>query len=184
MIGALICLTIIAMVVAAPVAAASHHEKIAATIYRAFAVLCHQLPERSFFLAGHKLAICARCSGLYAGFALMFLIYPFIRSLRTVSAPAIKWLAIAVLPLAIDFGLTFFDLWENTHTSRLATGLLLGGVTVLYVMPGISELSLRKQLRPAESQPTFTMVTAEQIASAASDYKNLKSQISNFKSAE
>src|SRR3954470_13491308 len=32
--------------------------------------MCHQRPERSFFLRGHQLPVCARCTGLYAGAAL------------------------------------------------------------------------------------------------------------------
>jgi uncharacterized membrane protein len=141
--GTFLCLAIMALVVSAPLAAATHHNQIALAVYRSFGILCHQLPERSYFLAGHKLAICARCLGLYAGFTLMFLLYPLVRSMRVVTTPPIKWLVLAALPLAVDFSLTFFGFWENTHTSRLLTGLLLGSVTVFYVMPGISELSLR-----------------------------------------
>ncbi len=44
------------------------HGEVAAAIYRAFGTLCHQLPERSYFIDGHKLAVCSRCTGLYAGF--------------------------------------------------------------------------------------------------------------------
>jgi uncharacterized membrane protein len=176
-----ICLGVMGMVVGAPIAAATHHEPTASTLYRAFGILCHQLPERSYFIAGHKLAICSRCLGLYAGFTAMFLFYPLVRSVRTVTAPPVKWLFLAAVPLGIDFSLTFFGIWENTHTSRLVTGLLLGGVAVLYVMPGISELSLRGAKPIRQSGPTFTMVSPEEIASAASDYKNLRSQISNFK---
>ena len=34
-------------------------------------------------------------------------------------------LVLAALPLTIDFSVTFFGFWENTHTSRLLTGALL-----------------------------------------------------------
>ena len=47
------------------------------------------------------------------------------------------------MPLGIDFSLTFFGIWENTHTSRLLTGALLGSVAVFYVMPGLMDLSFR-----------------------------------------
>ena len=141
--GLTVCLSIMALVAGAPIAAATHHEHTALTIYRSFGLLCHQLPERSYFIAGHKLAICSRCLGLYSGFTAMFLFYPLVRSVRTITAPSVKWLFLSAVPLGIDFSLTFFGIWENTHTTRLLTGLLLGGVAVLYVMPGISELSLR-----------------------------------------
>ena len=176
-ISAAIVTLFVALVVVAPLVAASGHGAIAAGIYRAFATICHQLPERSFFIDGHKLAVCSRCTGLYAGFLFTLLAYPLIRSLRTTSTPARKWLFLAALPLAIDFSLTFFGLWENTHTSRLLTGLLLGSAAVFYVMPGIMDLSLRAlQNRPRQPRATFTLVSPEAIASAPSDYRGKNAQ--------
>ena len=162
----------VALIVVAPLAAAGGHAGIAAVIYRGFATICHQLPERSFFIDDHKLAVCSRCTGLYAGFLLTLLVYPFVRSLRRTTTPPRKWLIVAALPLAIDFSLTFVGSWENTHASRLLTGLLLGGVAVFYVMPAVMDLSLRalqNRTRP-EPRATFTLVSPEAIASAPSDY--------------
>jgi len=161
---------LVALVVVAPLAAASGHGVLAQVIYRAFDVFCHQLPERSYFIAGHKLAVCSRCTGLYAGFAFVLLLYPLIRSLRTTTSPPRSWLLLAAVPLGIDFSLTFFGIWENTHTSRLLTGLLLGSVAVFYVVPGLMDLSLRF-LQTSKPQPlTFTLASPESIASAPSDY--------------
>src|SRR5512143_3341817 len=38
--------------------------------------LCHQLPDRSFFIHEHQTPLCARCTGMYLGFSigLIFLI--------------------------------------------------------------------------------------------------------------
>ena len=164
---------VVLLVLAAPLAAAIGHTEIARGLYGAFGALCHQLPERSYFIAEHKLAVCSRCTGLYAGFALTLLVYPLVRSLRTTAIPARKWLALAALPTFIDFSLKFFGIWENTHTSRLLTGLLLGSAVVFYVMPGVVELSFRalrtRSSRPPE--PTFTLASPERIASAPSDYR-------------
>ena len=163
---------LVSLIVMAPVAAATGHNGVAFAIYQAFAPLCHQLPERSYFIDGHKFAVCSRCTGIYAGFAFTLLLYPLVRSLRSVATPPRSLLILAVLPLAIDFSLTFFGIWENTHTSRLITGALLGSVAVFYVMPGIIDLSLRavtKQTR--EPRPvTFTLASPERIAAAPSDY--------------
>jgi len=81
-------------------------------------------------------------------------------------------LILAALPLAIDFSLTFFGIWENTHTTRLLTGALLGSVAVFYVMPGIVDLSLRSLTRQTHSpRPvTFTLASPDRIAAAPSDY--------------
>ncbi len=163
-----LALSAIAVIVGAPLAAAAGHPGLAATLYRGFSVLCHQLPERSYFIAEHPLAVCARCTGLYAGFALAMLLYPLVRPLRSMDWPRRELLILAALPMAIDFGLTFFGVWENTHTSRLLTGLLLGGACVFYVMPGLIELSTRKT-REIPRQ-TFTLASSERMAAAPSDY--------------
>jgi len=153
-------------------AAAGGHGEVAQGIYRAFGTLCHQLPDRSYFIDGHKFAVCSRCTGLYAGFALTVLLYPLIRSLKTVVLPRPGWLLFAAIPLLVDFSLTFFGVWQNTHTSRLLTGALLGSVAVFYVMPGIVELSLRRRptVCPTKPRVTFTLASPESMASAPSDY--------------
>ncbi len=79
------------LIVSAPLAVASDHNLVAATIYRAFGNLCHQLPERSFFIAGHQFAVCARCTGLDVGFTFAILLYPLMRPIRT--AVVVKWSA-------------------------------------------------------------------------------------------
>ena len=162
-------LSVVLLIVVAPVAAAGGHVDPAQGIYGAFGTLCHQLPERSYFIAGHKFAVCSRCTGLYAGFAFTLLLYPLIRSLKTTAMPPRSLLLLAAIPLAIDFSVTFFGFWENTHTSRLLTGALLGSVTVFYVMPGLVELSLRHS-QTARPNSTFTLASPERIACAPSDY--------------
>ncbi len=167
-----IALAFVVLILGAPLALSSGHAAVAFTIYRSFSLVCHQIPERSFFIAGHQFAVCSRCTGLYFGFAAATLAYPLLRSLRTTTAPARKWLFLAAAPLAIDFSLTYFGVWENTHTSRLLTGVLLGGVSVLFVMPGLIELSLREWRKRVTSTsqnelrtPVFTTTS-----SAPSDY--------------
>lgn len=141
---AAISLIFMGMIIGAPVALARGHNFFALAIYGAFSRLCHQIPERSFFIAGHQFAVCARCTGLYAGFTVATLCYPLVRSLRRTDTPARRWLFIAAAPLAIDFFLGFFGIWENTHLSRFVTGALLGSVAVFYVMPGLIDLSIKE----------------------------------------
>ncbi|HEV2828539.1 MAG TPA: DUF2085 domain-containing protein, partial [Pyrinomonadaceae bacterium] len=126
-------LAVVSLIIGAPLALNAGHPFWGFTIYRAFSFVCHQIPERSFFVAGHKFAVCSRCTGLYAGFAVTTLVYPIVKSLRQTEAPARKWLFIAAVPLAIDFAVGYLDIWDNTHFSRFATGALLGAVSVFYV---------------------------------------------------
>jgi uncharacterized membrane protein len=134
-------LTLLGLIIGAPLAQAYGHPAFAATIYKAFSFVCHQIPERSFHLAGHQFGVCSRCTGIYAGFAAAALAYPLIRPLKTTATPARRWLLLAAVPLVIDFGLGYFSIWQNNHLSRFTTGALLGSVAVFYIMPGLIELS-------------------------------------------
>ena len=50
--------------------------------YLVGSVLCHQHPERSFFLWGSQMPVCARCTGIYAGAAIAALALPFVARLK------------------------------------------------------------------------------------------------------
>ena len=165
---------LIALILGAPLALANGHGVLGLIIYQAFSYLCHQIPERSLFIAGHPLAVCSRCSGIYAGFATALLFYPLLTSLSQTETPQRKWLLIGALPLALDFSLGFFGIWQNAHVSRFATGALLGAVAVFYIMPGLTDLSLRWRSlagRTSEkTQPQAASTTKVNGASGPSDY--------------
>ncbi|HXD33535.1 MAG TPA: DUF2085 domain-containing protein [Pyrinomonadaceae bacterium] len=131
------------LIVGAPLARASGHQTFAYAVYGAFGKLCHQMPDRSFFVAGRQFAVCSRCTGLYLGFMVVTLCYPLLRSLRSTDTPPRAWLFLAALPLALDFSLGFLGIWENTHLSRFLTGALLSSVAVFYIIPGLVQLNLK-----------------------------------------
>jgi uncharacterized membrane protein len=130
-------------IVGAPLALGTGNATIAQDIYKGFSFVCHQIPERSFHLYGNKFAVCSRCTGIYAGLALATLAYPLARSLKRTEPPRLVWLFLAAAPLAIDWSLGYFSIWQNNHVSRFATGFLLGAVVVFYILPGLIELSRR-----------------------------------------
>jgi uncharacterized membrane protein len=168
-------LTFTSLIVVAPLAQATEHPYLAYTHDQGFSHVCHQMPERSFFITGHQLAVCARCTGLYLGFAAALLFYPFVSSLKRTYTPQRKWLLIAAAPLTIDFALGFFGIWENTHLSRFLTGALLGGVAIFYVIPSLVEVSLRSKslfAGPERSQRNAMRFNSagEQITVVPSDY--------------
>ena len=144
---ATIAVAILVAVIAAPLIQAQGHNGFASTIYKTFSYLCHQIPERSFHLAGHPFGVCSRCTGLYAGFAFATLAWPLVRSLKRTDTPHIIWLLLSGVPLAIDFGLTYFGWWENNHFTRVTTGALFGAVAAIYVVPGLIELSVNARRR-------------------------------------
>jgi uncharacterized membrane protein len=141
--SATLALAILAAIIGAPLLESTGHPTFAFRIYRAFSFVCHQIPERSFHVYGNKFAVCSRCTGIYAGIALATLAYPLARSLKRTEPPRLVWLFLAAAPLAIDWSLGYFSIWQNNHVSRFATGLLLGAVVVFYILPGLIELSAR-----------------------------------------
>jgi uncharacterized membrane protein len=137
-----IVVAIVLAIIAAPLTKAQGHTAFASAIYEAFSFLCHQIPERSVHLSGHPFAVCSRCTGLYAGFAFATIALPLARSLKRTDTPRVIWLLLSGVPLAIDFGLTYFGIWENNHFTRVTTGALFGAVAAIYVVPGLIELSV------------------------------------------
>lgn len=136
---ALSTLVLILLIVIAPWAQSSGHAALAASIYKAFGLVCHQIPDRSLHLFGHQFAVCSRCTGIYFGFAAAAAFYPLARPLSRPDSPSRLWLLLAALPLATDFALGYFSIWENTHWSRFLSGALLSAVAVFFVMPGLIE---------------------------------------------
>lgn len=163
-------LLVVLLILAVPVFASSGNSGLAGGIYQSFGFVCHQLPERSFFIFGHKLAVCSRCTGIYFGAMLAFLLYPLIRSLRATDTPPRKWLIAASLPLFLDFLLNLAGVWQNTHASRFVTGLILGSVVVFYVMPGVVELSLRSWRGRSKQVMNRSQATQNPLPFGQSDY--------------
>jgi hypothetical protein len=79
---------------------------------------CHQKPERSFFYQGYQLPLCARCTGILAGYIVGMFSAPFIRrDLR------LFWLC---LPLLMDGGWQYISSYESNNRKRFITGVLYG----------------------------------------------------------
>jgi uncharacterized membrane protein len=97
-------------------------------VYQAGGSICHQRPERSFYLAGAPMPVCARCFGLYASGAVAALgawaIVPrhdwSTRQSRVV-------LCIAALPTAVTLAVEWFGLAASSPLVRALAALPLGG---------------------------------------------------------
>lgn len=141
-------------VLLAPYLRSRGHGAVASFIYAIFAPVCHQIPGRSFHLAGFPMAVCGRCLGIYAGFQAGLLGYPLIERLSARSNPGSPpfrcrlprprvFLALS-LPIGLDFAAGLFGLWDSRNAVRLATGVLWGVLLPFYFLPGVLGLFARR----------------------------------------
>jgi uncharacterized membrane protein len=148
----------LALIIFTPILEAEGIKSVSQPIYKFFSWLCHQISSRSFHYHEHQFAVCARCFGVYAGFLLGLIVYPFFRKLENVEPFPRVWLFLAMIPMGIDFSLGFFEIWENTHLSRVITGGILGFACAIFIIPALVEiaqfLTLRKKrAKKLDSKP-------------------------------
>ena len=124
----------------APVTAANGFQSFSSPIYAFFSYICHQMPERSIHLDGHPVAVCSRCFGVYFGLLAGFVIYPVWRPIDEIEPLPRFWLFLSLIPISIDWSLTMFGIWENTHLSRFVTGLILGIACAAFISPALVEI--------------------------------------------
>lgn len=90
--------------------------------------MCHRRPDRSFHRCnGKQFPICARCTGIFAGYFLgiacaiatgpIFVIYAFL----------------LLLPTVVDGFIQLLTNYESTNIRRLITGLA-AGVSIVYII--------------------------------------------------
>ena len=101
-------------------------------LYAAGSVVCHQLPDRSFFLNGRPLPVCARCTGLYLGGMIGFAVWcawKIAWGWRPVSISpraAIRLVIVAGVPTALSIGAAITGLWDSSNATRAVLAMPLG----------------------------------------------------------
>jgi uncharacterized membrane protein len=132
------------LLVAAPAAAALDWHTTANALYAFFDRICHQMEGRSLHLAGEPLAVCARCTGIYAAFTLGLLLVPLVRRLDDTTLPQRWILFLGLAPMALDAVTSILDFHEATTLTRLITGSIAGLILAQFIVPaavgGIAEL--------------------------------------------
>jgi uncharacterized membrane protein len=119
-------------------------------VFLLYTPLCHQLPERSFFISRYQVCYCHRCTALYSTIALTGLLYGALRWRFQIPNRVLGWAAIPILVdglwhLADDYlpwiglrggvdGVGSLNFWV-----RMVTGLVFGVVAVLWLYPRIQE---------------------------------------------
>jgi uncharacterized membrane protein len=116
----------------------------ALTVYAIASIVCHQLPDRSFFLWGRQLPVCARCMGIYVGAAGVPLIAAAAARLqrRTRLArlkPRASLAALAVAPTLLTLGYEWNAGTAPANWIRAAAGLTLGAVVSALVLAPVDE---------------------------------------------
>ena len=95
--------------------------------------ICHQRPERSFFINGQQLAVCARCMGLYAGSAIAAPVALIVAS-ALARDRARAFAIVAAAPTAITWLLEFAGLASFSNVARFIAALPLGFAATWLVM--------------------------------------------------
>lgn len=100
--------------------------------HQMFSELCHQITDRSFWLNGQPMAVCSRCLGVYSGFAIGWLLLPFWSVWDKAADWPIKKLLMGIILINLfDIIGNTLGLWENTLTSRLMLGYMIGNSAAL-----------------------------------------------------
>lgn len=139
-VGFVLVFTWVFAILLAPVAEANNLTNISHSIYGFFSYLCHQIDSRSFHIENHSFAVCSRCFGVYFGLLFGFIIYPVLRAVNETEPLSRIWLFLALVPIGVDWTLGVFGIWENTHWSRFVTGLTLGVVCAVFIIPAVVEI--------------------------------------------
>ncbi|MCR0206639.1 DUF2085 domain-containing protein [[Clostridium] innocuum] len=85
-----------------------------------FSHSCHQKVERSFFVHGYQCPVCARCCGVYLGYAIGIFMWA-----CSITLPLYIYGGFLLLMLA-DWGLQAAEIRPSTNCRRLLTGTLCG----------------------------------------------------------
>ncbi|MCX6024534.1 MAG: DUF2085 domain-containing protein [Chloroflexi bacterium] len=132
--------------VLAPLSLALGFREFSLALYDGLKIVCHQLPERSFFVFGYQMGFCERDTAIFVSVALTGLIYaPFRRWVRPLS-----WtlMALFAAPMAVDGVTQLFGWRESDAALRSVTGALfgIGWVWLIYPWANLHMILVDRQL--------------------------------------
>ncbi|GMQ78201.1 MAG: hypothetical protein BMS9Abin02_0701 [Anaerolineae bacterium] len=127
--------------------------------YVGYAV-CHRITDRSFAIAGRQLPLCARCTGMYLGISLAFLVLLLAGRQRWSNLPPLSVLialGLFILAMAFDglnsyshFFPDFPHLYEPKNWLRLVTGMGTGLAMGIIIFPALAQTLWKQQIiRPS-----------------------------------
>lgn len=91
-------------------------------------VWCHQMGERSFFIIGNQMPLCARCFGTFIGipFGMLLSIAVGVRIDDDLHKKVLAVLLIGYCPIFTDYVGQTLGIWHSINPVRVATGALAG----------------------------------------------------------
>ena len=101
-------------------------------IYAAGGLICHQRPERSFFLDGHQFPVCARCTGLYLSAAMGIIGWLALKIARRWSSLpfdprlAKRVVILSAIPTAVSFMTGVLGIWDGSNLTRAMLAIPVG----------------------------------------------------------
>jgi uncharacterized membrane protein len=115
-----------------------------AMVYGIGSFVCHQIPERSFHLAGFQLPVCARCLGIYsgavAGAAIVWMRVSAGQRIAFAPATARGLAVAAAIPTLVTVALESAGVWYPSNVTRAVAGFPLGGMVALVVAGALATL--------------------------------------------
>lgn len=105
--------------------------------------VCHQIENRCFLVDGKPMFICSRCTGIYFGSLVLFLLLTIFQSFRKyLENIQLNKILIFSLPFAIDWSINFLFKIETTNFVRFLTGFLISIIPV-YLLNHLIIISLK-----------------------------------------
>jgi uncharacterized membrane protein len=102
------------------------------------AIVCHQIPDRSFHVWGRQLPVCARCTGIYVATALAAIGLMWTRGPGRSSSSSRAWRLEAGAAALVLNGLTLAYEWMTgepaSNVVRAAAGATLGAVVAALIV--------------------------------------------------
>ncbi len=117
----------------------NHSSEYSHLFYSIFSPICHQIKSRSFYAFGYPLSVCARCLGIYTGFLLGTIIYPFINGFSSFRLPKRMYFFIFSIPILTDAAGNILNIWNSCNIIRLIIGMVWGIILPFYFIYGITE---------------------------------------------
>lgn len=107
-------------------------------------IWCHQMKERTIFINGNQMAVCARCFGFFTGVSIG-IILSIVRGIhvdRNVHKKILGAIFIGYTPLIIDYFGNLIGFWNSINSVRLITGAIAGSSTGIILGALIDVISL------------------------------------------